>query len=104
MAHRGCARDVLPHGLLSELSPGAGASVANRSGRSARFAVRVVALDLGEGAKTGPPGEQRGTPRSASFNKSSGDQERHAVNIRRAPRSGPPNVAGLLASYAPVLL
>src|SRR5437667_6753049 len=55
MAHRGCARDVLPDGLLSELSPGAGASVANRSGRSARLAVRVVALDLGEGAKTRPP-------------------------------------------------
>jgi hypothetical protein len=41
-------------GLLSELSPRAGASVAYRTGRAARFAVRVMALDLGEGTKTRP--------------------------------------------------
>ena len=53
-ARAGCARDVLPHGLLSKLSLGAGPSVARRTRRSARLALRVMAYDDGEGTKTPP--------------------------------------------------
>src|SRR6266446_6838133 len=54
MAHRGCARDVLFAGLLSELSPGARASVAYRPGRVARPALNVMAPDRRESTNPRP--------------------------------------------------
>ena len=49
LAPGGCARDLLRDRLLRKVSARAGASVANRSRRSARLAVRFVAPDGGEG-------------------------------------------------------
>jgi len=50
MAPGGCARDLLRDGLLPTPSRRAGASVANRPGRSARSAVHVLAP--GDGKST----------------------------------------------------
>ena len=52
--YRGCTRHVLPDGLLSKLSTVACAAFASRSGRFPRLALRVIALDLGQGTKSQP--------------------------------------------------